>query len=853
MSFRPELDAYLAHFGSTVPIVELHDGLAERTLLGLRHDVDHSLDLALELAWIESERGLRATYFLLTGHPYTQDDLFIDKCVQIQALGHEIGLHNDVITRWVRDEEAPKQSLNGFLQRLRSAGIQLRGTATHGDRECYVHGYLNSWCFAEARPAGRGPWNAEGLDAARDEEEITVPEGGAVEVDGRRLELWNLAMNDFGLDYEAHRVPVDRYYTDSGGSWRRSPDPLGEKLDRERVQVLMHPEWWAAKRRIFFLSTARSGSKWLANLIDRSTSSVARHEFSLNHAYQDGELQTDKKTGEDFRTFIRERELIRARLRESAAWVGQLHEDFTEANVYLAHCVDELRETFPEAEFVHLHRDGRDVVRSLLNRSWYDTPEDDRHPELEVEGWDSLRQLEKCCWYWTRTNQAISTLTGIRLPLERAASDPSFMTSFLRDLGVRVTLPEVFAHEHALLLNESYATDMPHFSEWSEDEQRTFAAICGSEQTRLGYPAPPAADGGRPHEAREYVPTTLMEHRFEGGRTEDAFGYKATRCSLEPSDAGLAISVPAEREGHATVHLGDGSWNRPGGDVFRASRSGYYRLEIEADLGSDLTGTAHVLFYDAHGRPVRSPHRRSLRPGLNAIRMSFWPPGSSRWFTFGLSFHETHSGLCVVRSVRLLAFREAGEVVADEPAVGIPVLEHRFAARSAPTDEYRAVRCTLDARPGGCLVRVDKDKGGHATVHLGGGVLSNPDRQRLLPVDRSVSYRLDIDAELSHGLEGSVHVRFYDEEGRPVRSPVRRQLERGRNLLRLRFGPPDRAQLMTFALFFHEDSAGECLLRFVRLGKEAPTEVAAEPSGDMGRLETDEFFRTREGFGYTED
>ena len=57
--------------------------------------------------------------------------------------------------------------------------------------------------------------------------------------------------------------------------------------------------------------------------------------------------------------------------------------DVAEVNIYLANFLVQLRTVFPEATFVHLSRDPVKVVNSLLNRNWYDTPEDQRHPRLK--------------------------------------------------------------------------------------------------------------------------------------------------------------------------------------------------------------------------------------------------------------------------------------------------------------------------------------------------------------------------------------------------------------------------------------------------------------------------------------
>lgn len=63
----------------------------------LRHDVDNTLDKALEIAQIEYEKDVKSTYFLLVSTDFY--NIFSKKSHQIiskiQYLGHNIGLHFD--------------------------------------------------------------------------------------------------------------------------------------------------------------------------------------------------------------------------------------------------------------------------------------------------------------------------------------------------------------------------------------------------------------------------------------------------------------------------------------------------------------------------------------------------------------------------------------------------------------------------------------------------------------------------------------------------------------------------------------------------------------------------------------
>ena len=63
--------------------------------LFLRHDVDLSLEAALEMARLEHELGVRATYFLMTESGFYNLDSHVGKYAQrqLRQWGHAVGLH----------------------------------------------------------------------------------------------------------------------------------------------------------------------------------------------------------------------------------------------------------------------------------------------------------------------------------------------------------------------------------------------------------------------------------------------------------------------------------------------------------------------------------------------------------------------------------------------------------------------------------------------------------------------------------------------------------------------------------------------------------------------------------------
>jgi len=95
----------------------------------LRHDVDLSLEAALELGRLERDAGVRATYFLMTESVFYNLDSALGRETlgELRGLGHAVGLHGvyprashderfDAVLAWHNpDAEYVHEPVNGFV------------------------------------------------------------------------------------------------------------------------------------------------------------------------------------------------------------------------------------------------------------------------------------------------------------------------------------------------------------------------------------------------------------------------------------------------------------------------------------------------------------------------------------------------------------------------------------------------------------------------------------------------------------------------------------------------------------------------------------------------------------------
>lgn len=197
-----------------VPIVSVREGLAMSAVghVRMRHDVDMYMENAFALACLEHQLDITSSYYFLPPDGYfistnyfgsihngrlIISKKFLEVAKQIQDMGHEIGIHNDLISMWIGTGIDPEDALAEILETMRSYGLKVSGVAGHGSQLCYKFKYLNKEIFL-------------GLDGWHDDD--------ILDVNGRKLKLRTIDKDKFGLSYAevGHPMKFDINMHDSG-------------------------------------------------------------------------------------------------------------------------------------------------------------------------------------------------------------------------------------------------------------------------------------------------------------------------------------------------------------------------------------------------------------------------------------------------------------------------------------------------------------------------------------------------------------------------------------------------------------------------------------------------------------
>jgi hypothetical protein len=165
-----------------------------------RHDCDMSLNRARAIAEIDAENGVSSTFFILPHSDfYNILELGQTKLIRdIAKLGHAIGLHLDVE---YHSMTSAKFNIESAIARDRNLLEDISETK------------IEVFSFHNPTP-----------DV---------------------LKFQNDSYADLINCYSKQILGTVSYGSDSNGYWRHEPIPqILQDLDRTRLQILTHPEWW---------------------------------------------------------------------------------------------------------------------------------------------------------------------------------------------------------------------------------------------------------------------------------------------------------------------------------------------------------------------------------------------------------------------------------------------------------------------------------------------------------------------------------------------------------------------------------------------------------------------------------
>jgi hypothetical protein len=218
-AFRRILDGARQH-GYRFAFFDEEPGAAR--IVYMRHDVDNCIDAALDMAIVEADAGVNATYFVMLRSPNYNllGHAAIDTVRHIASLGHRIGLHHVGAGPTQPDDVRRDADLLAAAVGVPVEAFSFHNPSLRGDHRIEVHGLVNAYAPAFTERA--------------------------------------------------------RYVSESGMRWRTlPPDALFASEGADAYQVLIHPFSYAAD--------LRSNRDVLLHFLRRKVAELKQLNESENH------------------------------------------------------------------------------------------------------------------------------------------------------------------------------------------------------------------------------------------------------------------------------------------------------------------------------------------------------------------------------------------------------------------------------------------------------------------------------------------------------------------------------------------------------------------------------------------
>ena len=245
-------------------------------------------------------------------------------------------------------------------------------------------------------------------------------------------------------------------------------------------------QWFRNKNVFFVLSMGRSGTKFLSSLLGGYQAAYVVHEPLIDDFKAHQQAFHSEKDAQDYIKQIRLKEIyLRSRKRNIRA--------YGEVNSVLRRHSRAIKNELPHAKLIHLIRDGRNVVRSMMSR-WTMTNED---PNTRIifptsddpwkQKWPEMSRFQKLCWYWWVENDYLSRNIDHHVKFENLISDYDYFKTQLLD-KIHLNIPKhKWEEEVNKPKNITKKQSVPHWKEWDSNMTDQFNEICGDLMKKFGY------------------------------------------------------------------------------------------------------------------------------------------------------------------------------------------------------------------------------------------------------------------------------------------------------------------------------------------------------------------------------
>ena len=178
---------------------------------------------------------------------------------------------------------------------------------------------------------------------------------------------------------------------------------------------------------------------------------------------------------------------------------------YIESNNRLYSLIPVIKEIFEDYRIIHIVRDGREVVRSGMNRKYYTNNDvffkkrimalDFKNDEYYSQ-WNEMSSFEKTCWWWQKKDSIIYSQVK---NCEKArtykyeelffSNDAQLFEELIRFIGIDdvTSQKKYFLQNRNKKINKNNLNNFPKWNEWNDEQKNKFNLIAGEHMQEMGY------------------------------------------------------------------------------------------------------------------------------------------------------------------------------------------------------------------------------------------------------------------------------------------------------------------------------------------------------------------------------
>ncbi|MFZ0390088.1 MAG: sulfotransferase, partial [Calditrichia bacterium] len=251
---------------------------------------------------------------------------------------------------------------------------------------------------------------------------------------------------------------------------------------------------WQNVRPCFVLSTGRSGTLLLNQLLQLSPAAAAHHQPSPEL------IRASKRAYEEIRqspeVFC---EVLKSAREELILQAAQRNKVYIETNNRITFFAPVIPDVFPQAVFIHLTRHPGAFVRSGIRRRWYSGKHEHDvgrpeplEPEMKTK-WKQFTQVEKIGWLWNETNRFIEDFKKevnpervLQIKAENLFSDPQTTEKIFAFLHLPPISRQRIAKKLKTPVNVQKKGEFPKYSDWPPEIKEQLRKVVPIA-SRYGY------------------------------------------------------------------------------------------------------------------------------------------------------------------------------------------------------------------------------------------------------------------------------------------------------------------------------------------------------------------------------